>query len=208
MSGFRWSRWSTRSDLWRVSLESLKLESLKVREPGVTEARSPEARTRRSRRSCRTANLRRSRPSSELPVEPGNKSYQRVVRGVGFERNGAETASPGTFSCDPRQRQRQFDDVPRTAASSAAQMPSKRLLRIRIVRSGSELSGFPAFQLSSFPAFGLSSFPAYSVFTVSCESASAAFNVCHARLAHFTRMGNSRTPANAASLPSPVSSTG
>ena len=29
----------------------------------------------------------------------------------------------------------------------------------------------------------------------------AAFSVCQARLAHFTRVGNSRTPANTESLP-------
>src|SRR5579862_665899 len=36
----------------------------------------------------------------------------------------------------------------------------------------------------------------------------AAFSVCQASVAHFTRIGNSRTPASAASLPSGSTSTG
>ena len=48
----------------------------------------------------------------------------------------------------------------------------------------------------------------YSVVTGSLRPASAASSVCQARLAHFTRMGNSRTPVSAASLPSSDTSTG
>src|SRR6185503_563125 len=42
----------------------------------------------------------------------------------------------------------------------------------------------------------------HSVVTGRALPASAAFNVCHARVAHLTRAGNSATPASAASLPS------
>ena len=44
--------------------------------------------------------------------------------------------------------------------------------------------------------------------TAGLSAASADFSVCHASDAHFTRTGNSRTPANAASLPMDSSSTG
>ena len=42
----------------------------------------------------------------------------------------------------------------------------------------------------------------YSVDTVSCFPSSEACNVCHARVAHLTRTGNSETPEKTASLPS------
>src|SRR6266481_879128 len=42
----------------------------------------------------------------------------------------------------------------------------------------------------------------HSVETASCLPSSAACSACHAREAHFTRTGNSDTPANTASLPS------
>src|SRR5580704_13456452 len=41
----------------------------------------------------------------------------------------------------------------------------------------------------------------YSVETASCLPSRAAISVCHAKLAHFTRTGNSDTPANTANLP-------
>ena len=41
----------------------------------------------------------------------------------------------------------------------------------------------------------------------SCSAFMAAFIVCHARLAHFTRIGYSRTPESTASLPSASIST-
>jgi hypothetical protein len=41
----------------------------------------------------------------------------------------------------------------------------------------------------------------YSVETASCSPLSAACSVCQARVAHFTRTGNSDTPEKAASLP-------
>ena len=47
----------------------------------------------------------------------------------------------------------------------------------------------------------------YSVETTSCSAFMAAFIVCHARLAHFTRIGYSRTPESTASLPSASIST-
>lgn len=43
--------------------------------------------------------------------------------------------------------------------------------------------------------------PGYSVETASCWPSSAACNVCHASVAHFTRAGNSETPENTASFP-------
>ena len=42
----------------------------------------------------------------------------------------------------------------------------------------------------------------HSVETGWLASRSAAFSVCQARVAHFTRTGNSRTPASTSSLPS------
>ena len=42
----------------------------------------------------------------------------------------------------------------------------------------------------------------HSVETGRLASRSAAFSVCQARVAHFTRTGNSRTPASTSSLPS------
>src|SRR5262249_28628401 len=47
----------------------------------------------------------------------------------------------------------------------------------------------------------------YSVVTESFRSSSAARSVCQASVAHLTRIGNSETPENAASLPRPSAST-
>src|SRR5215216_6513855 len=44
----------------------------------------------------------------------------------------------------------------------------------------------------------------YSVDTRVCPPVTAARRVCHDRVAHFIRLGCSRTPAKTASLPSPV----
>src|SRR5262249_38477524 len=43
--------------------------------------------------------------------------------------------------------------------------------------------------------------PGYSVDTGFSSPANAAWNVCQASVAHFTRTGNSRTPVNTASFP-------
>ena len=48
----------------------------------------------------------------------------------------------------------------------------------------------------------------YSVLTGSTAPVRADFMVCHESVAHFTRTGNSRTPARATSLPTDASSIG
>jgi hypothetical protein len=49
---------------------------------------------------------------------------------------------------------------------------------------------------------------AHSVETVVCWPFTAALSVCHERVAHFTRLGYSRTPAKTASLPRSAVSAG
>ena len=86
------------------------------------------------------------------------------------------------------------------AAAQRLQNADRTSGRKRGARAGGNLDDFGVATQLDDDAHGHNRI--YSVETASCLPSSAACSVCHASVAHFTRTGNSDTPANTASLPS------